>query len=305
MTKQTVPDLKELFKQAAEIAKQVPDSMQVAAFNRAVDLLTGGAAAPPPAPARTPRRVSRASGKTTDLAEAGTSVAELIEQIDSTQHPGVRTSANVLDRALMILQIARTELQVDGLGSSTIAQILTDKFRVNTTDSGVRMALSRATHLVNRVPRGKGFIYRIMGPGEDHLSHLNEAEPRGSATPRPPKPRTSHGKSRGGKKGKQEAASPAPKSSNASASASRKKGTAARVKKAAKTLGTKAAIMELIQSGYFATARTGPEVKDHLRTKRGFDFGVTQLQVAMLRLVRESMLERDPNADGNYEYKRP
>lgn len=40
MSKKTVPDLKELFKQAAEIAKQVPESMQEAAFNRAIDLLT-------------------------------------------------------------------------------------------------------------------------------------------------------------------------------------------------------------------------------------------------------------------------
>ena len=41
MSNRTVPDLKELFKQASEIAQQVPDSMQEAAFNRAIDLLTG------------------------------------------------------------------------------------------------------------------------------------------------------------------------------------------------------------------------------------------------------------------------
>lgn len=40
MGKRKDTDLKELFKQAAEIAKQVPDSMQEAAFNRAIDLLT-------------------------------------------------------------------------------------------------------------------------------------------------------------------------------------------------------------------------------------------------------------------------
>lgn len=41
MAKKTVPDLKELFKQAAEIAQQVPESMQEAAFNRALEMLTG------------------------------------------------------------------------------------------------------------------------------------------------------------------------------------------------------------------------------------------------------------------------
>jgi len=33
-----VSDLKEIFKQAAEIAQQVPENMQEAAFNRALDL---------------------------------------------------------------------------------------------------------------------------------------------------------------------------------------------------------------------------------------------------------------------------
>ena len=41
MSKKIMPDLKELFKQAAEIAQHVPESMQEAAFNRAIDLLTG------------------------------------------------------------------------------------------------------------------------------------------------------------------------------------------------------------------------------------------------------------------------
>lgn len=36
-------DLKEIFKQAAEIAQQVPENMQEAAFNRALDLLTNRA----------------------------------------------------------------------------------------------------------------------------------------------------------------------------------------------------------------------------------------------------------------------
>jgi hypothetical protein len=36
-------DLKEIFKQAAEIAQQVPENMQEAAFNRVLDLLTNSA----------------------------------------------------------------------------------------------------------------------------------------------------------------------------------------------------------------------------------------------------------------------
>ncbi len=39
-------DLKEIFKQAAEIAQQVPENMQEAAFNRVLDLLTNRAQEP-------------------------------------------------------------------------------------------------------------------------------------------------------------------------------------------------------------------------------------------------------------------
>jgi hypothetical protein len=39
-----VEDLKQVFKQAAEIAQQVPENMQEAAFNRALNLLTDKAA---------------------------------------------------------------------------------------------------------------------------------------------------------------------------------------------------------------------------------------------------------------------
>ena len=40
--KPNASELKKLFKQAAEIAQNVPESMQEAAFNRAIDLLTQG-----------------------------------------------------------------------------------------------------------------------------------------------------------------------------------------------------------------------------------------------------------------------
>jgi hypothetical protein len=41
MASKELSDLKEIFKQAAEIAEQVPENMQEAAFNRALSLLTG------------------------------------------------------------------------------------------------------------------------------------------------------------------------------------------------------------------------------------------------------------------------
>ncbi len=59
-----MPDLKELFKQAAEIASQVPESMHDAAFNRALDMLTGDASGQAEVPPSTKRRsTGTASGK--------------------------------------------------------------------------------------------------------------------------------------------------------------------------------------------------------------------------------------------------
>ena len=110
-SKATVPDLKELFKQAAEIAKQVPESMQEAAFNRAVDLLTEGI--PASDKTTTPKKATmrRASQKTGDSAStapppADDPLSELLGSIDSTQHPGIGAASKVLDRSLMVLQIA-------------------------------------------------------------------------------------------------------------------------------------------------------------------------------------------------------
>jgi hypothetical protein len=108
MTKPTVPDLKELFKQAAEIAKQVPDSMQEAAFNRAVDLLTGTADRDTEGPQKTGRKKT-SSGKPkqqNDFKEVNSDIEDLLASIDSTQHPGIKSANKVLDRSLMVLQIA-------------------------------------------------------------------------------------------------------------------------------------------------------------------------------------------------------
>jgi hypothetical protein len=305
VVKQTVPDLKELFRQAAEIAQQVPEAMQAAAFNRAVDLLTG--ASTPAAPA-----ASGAAGTTSSVASsrrspkrqtantppASSNVEALMEQIDSTQHPGIRSSSTVLDRSLMVLQIARTEHKVDGLVPSDIARILTDKFRVSTTDVAVRMALGKVTNLVNRVQRGNAFVYRIMGPGEEYLAHLQEGN---DGEPSAPVVRRKVQRRKGA-----EAPSPTTESGGVVASTpQRKAASKPGPRKGASGLGPKAAIVALVDGGFFAAPKTGPQVQEHLKKKRGYDLGTDQLRLAMLRLVRDGVLEREENAEGQYEYKRP
>lgn len=293
MAKQTVPDLKELFKQAADIAQQVPDAMQAAAFNRAVDLLTGAGTAVDHTPRRQKSRLSTAAAAPKDQQQETGSLTTLLREIDSTQHPGVRSTSDVLARALMVLQIARTEHEVDGLLPSEIARILTEKFRLNAKDSSVRMALGRATNLVNRVQQGKAFVYRIMGPGEDYLAHLGTGEkalkPAAARGGRKTTPRARQGSDEQPRKSKSESDhSPARPKKMSSGKA-----------------GPKSIILSLVQEGYFDAPKTAPQILQHVKTKRGFDLGLQQVSLTLLRLVRDSVLERDTNSEGQYEYRRP
>jgi len=271
--------------------------MQAAAFNRAVDLLTGVGtdSVTSKESARTNQQQTRKQDARRVPTEDNDDVAVLMERIDSTQHPGVRSSSKVLDRALMVLQIARTEHDVDGLAPNDIARILTDKFRVNTSDAAVRMALGKVTNLVNRVPRGKGFVYRIMGPGEEYLSQPQS----GTAAPETPemvRPKRT-------RKPRREESNDV--SSIATTDVNIQPKERPRKKTGGATLGPKAAVISLVESGFFASAKTGPDVQQHLKTKRGFDLGTPQLRLAMLRLVRDGVLERSTNSEGQYEYKRP
>jgi hypothetical protein len=192
MVKEAKPDLKELFRQAAAIASQVPENMQEAAFNRALDLLTvetplDRSADPTAQPRKRPKKVPAHTESITQDSLAG----QLLSEIDSTQHPEVKSAAKVLDRSLAVLQIARTHHSVDGLTPADIATILTEKFRIGTTKAAISMALGQATALVNRTPQGQGFLYRIMGPGEEYLTRLNDpessAETSSSGTAKPAK----------------------------------------------------------------------------------------------------------------------
>ena len=282
-----MPDLKELFKQASEIAQQVPENMQEAAFNRAIDLLTGDTSRQAPAApvSQAPTRKKKTSQKSRSE-KTPEPANDLLKSIDSTQHPGITAASKILDRSLMILQIAYTDHGVDGLAPSEIAEILTDKFRVNTRSAAVSNALGEATNLVNRVPDGAGYRYKIMGPGEEYLAHMGET---GTELPWTKK-KTKRAKKRTKKKVEKNAKKTGAKGSKKTASQGR--------------IGPKAAVTSLIESGYFSTARTGPEVQAYIKAKRGFNFGTDQLRVAMLRLVRDQKLNREENPDGRYEYKK-
>lgn len=67
-------------------------------------------------------------------------------------------------------------------------------------------------------------------------------------------------------------------------------------------LTPKSAILWLVETGFLVNAKTGREVQEYLQQKRGYDLDADSLRKAMLRLVRDDVLERDKNDDGEYIY---
>lgn len=283
MTSKTIPDMKEIFRQAAEIAQQVPESMQVAAFNRALDLLTG-ATNPVERPKNAgtpvlPAPVERSKVKDTRTEKSPVEV--LMSAIDTTQHPAIASTGKVLDRSLMVLQIALRNHNVDGLTPPEIAEILTNKFRLNTSRQAVSMAISSATNLVNRVPRGTGYEYRIMGPGEEYLAHIGsdrEAAPVDSPR-QPPRPKAKRATK---KSGPVEASKP-------------RGGKSGRP-------GPKQMLETLIADQFFDAPRDISQIIEHVQHRYARTYKATDLSPTLVRLRRENKLDRSKNDKGIYEY---
>jgi hypothetical protein len=293
MNEYTVPDLKELIRQASEIAEEVPENLREAAFNRALDFLTESAASNV-IPSNNSGKSQKPSSKKktsaqTEIGKESQNVDHLLAHIDSTKHPGVSAAGKILDQALLILQIALNEHQIDGLTPADIAQILKEKFRVTAKAGPISVALGRAANLTDRIPFDKGYKYRIMSPGEQHLAHTLNGEPQqanNSKKRRPvPKKKTSPSK-------------------NTDKSTGKKSVVAATKKKSSgKSMGPKTALTDLLNTGYFSENRSAPEIQSHLKSYRGYNFDIDSLRMAMLRLIRDQKLMRSQNSEGNYEYR--
>ncbi len=269
-SKTTIPDMKEIFRQAAEIAQQVPENMQVAAFNRALDLLTGAtdASADLKLDGKVTTRPTPKNSRGNATANQESPVGTLMSAIDTTQHPAVASTTKVLDRALMVLQIALRNHSVDGLTPPEIAQILTDKFRLNTSRQAVSMAIGSATTLVNRVPRGSGYEYRIMGPGEEYLTHLGSE--RGSA-----ERDTTRGRQKRQAKRPNKTTPPPPRKA---------RGTRPT------RPGPKQMLETLIADKFFDSPRDIAQIIEHVRHSYARTYKATDLSPTLVRLRREDKL---------------
>lgn len=287
-------DLEKSFLEAAEIAKKLPKNLQEAGFNRAVDQLLGKSGS-----TATGGRRSRGSGRTSKGREAEaerSNVAQLLDAIDRTAHPDVGATSRVADRALKVLQLADQNHGVNGLTAGEIATILSRKFRLPTKENSVLKALERETDTVDvRGGAGASRVFHIMAPGDAYLERLRSGE-------------------EGGRRRRATGATRARKASTKKPGIRRKKGTAKQMepketakkkasgKKVAGRPGPKAAIGQLLQAGFFRSARTISSIQEELQHRRGHSYSVQELSPALVRSIRDESLARERNSDGQYEY---
>jgi len=276
-------ELKALFKKAAEISKAVPESLREAAFNRAVDALLGGQQVSDLGSTKKIRKTVKRKPSAGPSQEGDAD--PLITELDRTAYPQMKTAPRVLERALILLRIAKNDFDIDGLGSSRIAKVLTDKFRYRTTYQAVQQALDAASDKVDRVSTGRKTLYRIMSPGEAYLNGGQfQTASRAHNSRKPKKKRT--------KKVKVQKASPR-KANNSSKSKKQTQRT-----KSATTL-----LKELLEEAYFSSPRRIADIRDHLEHKKGRSFKVVELSTPLLRLLRNGLMDRIKAEDGQYEYK--
>lgn len=277
--------LDDLFKQAADIAGRLPENLQEAAFNRALDHLLGESGGGRRSPG-----LERETAPTRVRSSEAAAVRSLLEKIDRTRYPDVGATTRVADRALKVLQLANDDHNLDGLSAQEISEVLTKKFRLPVRPNAVNMALERETGTVDVRQKAGAKVFHLMAPGEAYLKRLRDGEVSGERRSRATQPNKKQTQTRSldatathVPTPKEESAKKAPR-----ASGSRP--------------GPKKAVQQLISEGFFDAARTIADIQERLKHKRGHTYTLQDLSPTLVRLLRDGSLSRERNTSGQYEY---
>ena len=294
MTKPQSSDLQSAIARAAELVKDLPPDLRQVAFGKAFDALTS---------ADLPTATSAATGSGKTASNRGTAASAtsnpaadtLLEALDSTSHPEIVDGKPARELALRVLKAARDSANVEWLASATVWALLRDKFRVSIKLNAVNMALFRAGRLVDRRKQGDGYVYRIMSAGESAIARVG-IKPTG------PKKTAARKLSGGAAKARDNVA--ARKGPSGVKVDKDVRSQTKRAMRATGRLGPKAMLEALITSGYFTERRTIGDIIAHVEVKQARKVKATDLSPALGRLQREEKLDRERNAQGQYEYKR-
>lgn len=281
MKEDNINELKELYRRAAEIAAEVPESMQEAAFNKAVEHLSGFVtlqsvpnmsqqahiALQPLATLSVPAQLDRGRENWQD-------------DFNSIGHPEVSTADTVLDKSLHILSIARKDHGIDQLSPVDIAMILSEKYRIPAQANQISDKLGKvAGTLVDRRKVGKGFEYKIMLPGEQHLDGQSPMKTlRRKSSKRTKSQKGSAGTVDDTSKNKTKSRNGRP--------------------------GQKVLIVELVDAGFFDTPKTIADIISYAKKHKGYTYKVNELSTPLLRMMRDGHLKRDENSNGQWEYSK-
>lgn len=294
-------DLQSKIKAAAEIAKGVPKNLQEAAFNRALDeLLKTGSQRSAAADAASTRPQKPKS--TPKKSQDGSGADRLLAEIDRTNHPEIFDAPRILEKSMLVLRVAHDSYGVDGLSARRIADVLKKKFRIKATRQGVTAALDGAGKWVDRRKVGRSVSYHVMAAGERYLDGeewKRESDSSGPKAPANKRRRAKKNRGSSSKSAQPKATAPAKRKS-----APKKTSTNADGKRrpARRTNGPAAVLRELIRDGYFKKSRTISDIQTHMKKKKARSFKVNELSTPLARLVRSDELDRDTNADGQFEY---
>lgn len=279
-------DIEKAFETAAAIAKKLPENLQEAAFNRALDHLLN-------------TRAPTASKPRSDSwsANALQNDDDWVNAIDRTRYADIGATTRVADQALKILQLAQADHGIDGLTAPQIARVLIDKFRLRVSANAVSVALQRERGTVNARRGPAGITFHLMAAGERYLDKLRQREPGDAAFPT-----SSRRKSRLSTKGKSSRSAKPDTSPVNKPVASHSEKPAAGVRRRSGRPGPKAAVADLVHSGFFDKPRGISDVQEELKHKRGHVYTLQELSPALVRSLRDHTVDRKRNELGQYEY---
>ncbi len=101
---------------------------------------------------------------------------DIISKLSAEDFPQIHNLKSKLDLSLYLLKILREKYEIDGLISSQIAKILSEKFRIKANQFNIGMILSKSLKYLERdkvmTRGGIGYKYKIMKGGEDYLKNV-------------------------------------------------------------------------------------------------------------------------------------
>ena len=289
------PDLKEIFRKAAEIAEVVPEALREAAFRRALDELlpsAGPQSATHAAADRTSQVTQRPAGVKNDSEDSSADVvSHLVNSLNRSELADLMKGRRVLDRSLLVLRAAQHH-GIESMTAAQIAQVLTRKFREPTKPNAVRMALERSPSFTDTIQKDGVITYALMAPGERYLD-----TPSGVTSSAPHTRRPVATKTRARNQATEIPTADSPKTSSQPAKKTSRPPAAGRP-------GPKQILEQLLNEGYFDQPQTIGSLIDYIERKRGHRYKSTDFGSTLARLLKENKLDRDRNPDGQYEYVR-